>query len=234
MASEDKLREQVGRKLTKRQKPQRRVSLDVPDRFKNVGDAHEDYTAPQSFGNLNMNQSMFSLVTRVGSQADLRARVEENASSGSESEEQHHKPTTTKLSKHKRKISESRLLRSIPRLHVRSNKEKISEDENGQDQMSSSQILPPKPHMAPELPASPKLPSVTSSGRKEEDKSEQVDGGSERLSRQGRRSRHGSVVSSKHLPLVSLEQRLKEIFEFDHVESVIAGRYPSFCSMMLG
>jgi sterol 3beta-glucosyltransferase len=70
------LRKSLGHKLTKRKVDTRRVSLDVPERLKDVGDDDkEDVTAATN--NRYLNQSIFSLITAAGSTVDFQSRFDE-------------------------------------------------------------------------------------------------------------------------------------------------------------
>lgn len=150
MHPEEELKRRVGRKLTKkRRKLQRAPTVEIPQRFQDGDDAHDDVAAPRGQQAPYMNQSVFSMIAAAGSKADFHSRFDEESSdSDGESRQQPpnasraereiageepEKPTedgqpgvisTAKAEKHRRKLSEHRLLRSLPKLTMRTNKEK--------------------------------------------------------------------------------------------------------------
>lgn len=172
MATEGRPHERVTRKLTKKRKESRRVSLDIPDRFKDGEDAHEDVTAPTRKDTMSMNQSLFSMIARAGqqSQTDLRTMQEvdsgESEDEGKQRAPYHSLDGAARLSrissandfqhpddlhgskpsggKHRRALSEHKLLRSLPKLKM-SNRKENKTDTQPTDRMSSSQFLPPRP-----------------------------------------------------------------------------------------
>lgn len=231
MASEDGLRERVGRKLTKRPKEPRRVSLDVPDTLKDGQDVNEDASAaPRGREIWSMNQSLFSMIARTSSQADLHTRLDQIASSESEDEPTAGGEKTQRItspgrrtaagfaSRHRRRISDHKLLKSLPRLRSR----KSDRDPSTDAHMSASQILPSRPAPDTQAETIHRATSVSNKGSKETDESEESRTGS--LSRLGRRSRQGTASDSpRPQDKTLLEKRLKEIFQFDEVESLLAG-----------
>ncbi|KAF1985802.1 glycosyltransferase family 1 protein [Aulographum hederae CBS 113979] len=151
MASEDGLRERLGRKLTKQRAGGRRISMDLPDRFQDGDDAEEDVTAPKTGKGIYGQQSLFSLIAAAGSSTNVLSKLNE---SDEESDDDEKSPTITqsmvspgqpaqsaRISKGK--LSKGSLLQSLPKLRLRSSKEKSESPEI--DPMSSSQILPPRP-----------------------------------------------------------------------------------------
>ncbi|KAF2495161.1 UDP-glucose:sterol glycosyltransferase [Lophium mytilinum] len=243
MASEDGLKEKVGRKLTKRRKEHKRVSLDIPERFKDGEDAQEDVTAPKSKETMAMNQSLFSMITRAGGRSQTDLRTTHEVDSGDSDEEggpssRYHgldgaarlsrlstistwdnsagtsEDTKEKDSKHRKSLSENKLLKSLPRLNI---KRRESKKDRSSDPMSSSQILPPRPTDASEENILDKQKIRTKVLPEPE---------AQRLPLEPQRSRHGSTSSSsKAKAPVTLAQRLMEIFEFDSLEEVIS-EYP--------
>jgi len=158
MASEDRLREKVGRKLTKRKGGAgRAVSMDIPERFKDGEDADEDFAAtgenqPVTYG----QQSIFKMVAAAGSKTDMSSSPYDE----SEEESDEEKPATTQPisstsdshrestsgnerppGKKEHKSSKSRLFQSLPKLRLKKEKAEAQHE----DRMSSSQILPPRP-----------------------------------------------------------------------------------------
>ncbi|KAF2819680.1 sterol 3-beta-glucosyltransferase [Ophiobolus disseminans] len=253
MALQDRGRDRSSRKLTKTRKATskqaRGMSLDMPDRFRDGDDAHEDVTAPKNSDTQAMNQSIFSMIARAGqqSQVDL-GRLPEVDSGDSDDEGKRKTPyhsldgaarisrlntandfhapaegaqdDKTGQSKHKRALSENKLLRALPRLRTASRKENRSEGQHA-DQMSSSQFLPPRA-VANSSPIPPgEQPPLT--------KSNTTPGGEihvEKSGDSGRRSRHGSSAgAAKSNEPVTLAKRIQNIFEFDQVEEIIS-EYP--------
>lgn len=229
------------------------MSLDMPERFKDGDDAQEDVTAPKRNNAMSMNQSLFSMIARAGqhSQTDLGA-MQEADSGDSEDEgkrrasyqgldgaarlsrlssandfqsaaEEPHEKAMGK-GKHRRTLSENKLLRSLPKLKVSSRKEARPDSQRAQ-QMSSSQFLPPKP--SPTL--SPTVPDKAPSKAKDKQK-EKGAANEETNVRQGfstgRRGRNESAAGlDKSQEPVTLAKRIQQIFEFDEVEEVIS-EYP--------
>ncbi|KAF2201677.1 UDP-glucose:sterol glycosyltransferase [Delitschia confertaspora ATCC 74209] len=227
MGSEERGREKVGtpRKLTKRRRESRRVSLDIPDRFKDGDDAEDDVTAPKTKGAISMNQSMFSMIARAGqqSQPDL-ATMPEVDSGDSDDAGKRKLPyrglsgaarlsrlsTTTVFQRpkddtvHRRALSEHKLLRSLPKLKI---SRKEGKKQGTIDEMSSSQILPQR--LLEEEP-------FTNSQNEQ----------AERPHSSSRRGRHDSSASTiKSKPALTLANRLQQIFDFENPEEVIS-EYP--------
>jgi len=249
MASDGRGREKVGRKLTKRRREPRRVSLDIPDRFKDGEDAQDDVTAPKSKDGISMNQSIFSMIARAGqqSQTDL-ATMPELDSGDSDDEAKRDIPYRSldgaaRLSrlntindfqkpldeidngdqpntKHRRGFSEHKLLRSLPKLKMSSRKEGRKEAPS-EDLMSSSQIL-----SRPSVDTGIELPVGENQTQKHKQKPRAGEEPySDRPRPSSRRSRHGSVAStSKPKPIVTLAKRLQQIFDFETPEDIISGR----------
>lgn len=250
MASEERPRERVTRKLTKKRREPRRISLDIPERFRDGDDAQEDVTAPKRKDTMPMNQSIFSMIARAGqqSQTDL-GTMREVDSGDSEDEDKRRIPYHSldgmarlsristsndfqhlpedvdegkaSSSKHRRALSEHKLLRSLPKLKIHNRKESKSEAQPT-DRMSSSQILPPRP------------PENESAGTSQDErplkhKSKVTPGQEihvEKRASSGRRSRHGSSVGvPKGKAPVTLAKRLQQIFEFESLEEVISGMF---------
>ncbi|ESZ94085.1 hypothetical protein SBOR_5505 [Sclerotinia borealis F-4128] len=132
MAPDEELKKRVSRKLTKRRKEGHQVTMELPERFRDGDDADEDCTAPH--GNAyNMNQSVFGMIAAAGSKVDFNARFDAQSSdeeddsekptrqsSESHINESRTDPTTGKVDGHRRKLSESKLVRSFSRMGSRS------------------------------------------------------------------------------------------------------------------
>jgi len=248
MVSEDRPRERPGRKLTKKRRESRRVSLDIPEHLKDGADADEDVTAPKRNTAMSMNQSIFSMIARAGqqSQTDLGTMVEEDSEDsedeGKRNTQLHGLDGAARLSrissihdfhnpveeaesskapknKHRRALSDHKLLRSLPRLKVSSRKESKSEA-LPEDQMSSSQFLPPRPTGDDSTKVIKDEPLFRHKSRATPGEEIHV----EKRSGTDRKAKLGSTAG---VPIgkdsVTLAKRLQEIFEFGEVEDVISG-----------
>ena len=232
-------------------KQARGMSLDMPDRFKDGDDAQEDVTAPKRNDTMSMNQSIFSMIARAGQQSQVDLGTMHEVDSGDSDDEAKKKTPYHSLdgaarisrlstandfqappgdlpegktgpSKHKRALSENKLLRSLPKLKMAgSRKENRSEGQHA-DQMSSSQFLPPRP------PAASSSQTPTSE-QPLKAKSKITPGNEihvEKSRSSGRRSRLGSSAGvAKSEEPGTLAKRIQHIFEFDEVEEVIS-EYP--------
>ncbi|OBT79468.1 hypothetical protein VF21_02015 [Pseudogymnoascus sp. 05NY08] len=136
--SHEDIKKRVGRKLTKKRREDRRVTMEIPQRFEDGDDADEDCTAPKGQNGL-INQSVFGMIAAAGSQADFHARFDGQDSDDEEDEttelddasrpsEASSDPVTTKpltderISRHRfhrRKLSDSKLLRSLSQLGIK-------------------------------------------------------------------------------------------------------------------
>jgi sterol 3beta-glucosyltransferase len=234
----------LNRKRRDSRREARGMSLDVPERFRDGDDAQEDVTAPKRTNTMSMNQSLFSMIARAGQQSQADLGTMQEVDSGDSDDGGKHKATyrnldgaarlsrlssandfqspaadfhdaTAEKGKHRRTLSENKLLRSLPKLKLSSRKEARSESHRA-DQMSSSQFLPPKPS-PDDLPSPPP---------KTKDKNKMTAGDDIRVEKgknSGRKSRHGSTAGlAKSKAPVTLAQRIQQIFEFEEVEEVIS------------
>lgn len=249
MASEEKSRDKMSRKLTKKRRESRRVSLDIPERFKYGDDAEVDVTAPKRKDTMSMNQSIFSIIARAGQQSQTDLGTMREVDSGDSDDDDGKKPAhyhsldgaarLTRIStandfqnrpdsldgsgalgsKHKRALSDHKLLRSLPKLKLPGKKEE-KKDAAAKDRMSSSQILSPQ---SPE----PKSPETSQDERPLASKRRAVPGQEIHIEKRrppSRKSRHGSIAGlTKTKAHVSLANRLQQIFEFESLEEVISG-----------
>ncbi|KAF7455509.1 Sterol 3-beta-glucosyltransferase [Pyrenophora tritici-repentis] len=251
MASQDRGRDKISRRTSRKMKESRResrgMSLDMPERFKDGDDAQEDVAAPKRSNTVSMNQSLFSMIARAGQQSQVDLATMQEADSGESDDEG--KPKTafrglegaarlSRLSsannfqppaedtnegtvdkrKHRRTLSENKLLRSLPKLKLSNRKE--ARDGQRSDQMSSSQFLPPKPPST-ELPTPPSDQSPKTDIKEKPTTGEEIR--SEKSKSSGRKSRHGSSAGlAKSKTTVTLAQRVQQIFEFEEVEEVIS------------
>ena len=154
MASgEDDPKRRVSRKLTKKPRlPTRMPSAHIPERLRHGDDDQEDVTAPAAGTRgppQSMNQSIFSMVAAAGSRTDFHARFDESSDSEDEDEQdrgrshktsyvgggvdilESNQSTNTILEKasgeekkHKRKLSEHKLLQAFPKLSLKIQKGK--------------------------------------------------------------------------------------------------------------
>ena len=220
--------------------------MDMPERFKDGDDAHVDVTAPKRNNTMSMNQSVFSMIARAGQQSQTDLRTMHNIDSadsddGGQGRMPHHsldsaarlsrlssandfqdspersQDDKTIQSKHRRKLSEHKLLRSLPKLS-KLGREQVKPQGRSTDQMSSSQFLP---HRAsgttsptPRLPETPLKPVSSEETQRVKPRSP------------GSRSRHGGLSgSTKNKTHATLAGRIQQIFEFKQVEEVIS-EYP--------
>lgn len=242
MASEDGLRERLGRKLTKRKAGDRKVSMEIPEHFRDGDDAHEDVTAPKGKNAAQyMHQSIFSMITAAGggAQVNYQSRFDDDPSESEEDGDgdrpehtgqqapmsdgtQENKQASQAPSSSRRK---SKLLRSIPRL----NKMRRPKDqrEPSTDLMSSSQILPPRKQSEVDAGNNDDTARGGSEApvlsRMMTARAEMEEADPESPVHQAK----GEVDVGTHSVAspVSLAQRLKEIFDFDEPEEVIT-EYP--------
>ncbi|KAJ9667911.1 Sterol 3-beta-glucosyltransferase [Coniosporium apollinis] len=231
--------DKAGRSLRRPGRPLRRVSVEIPDRLKGGEDEEEDVTAPKTLETQYMNQSVLSLITRVGSNMDQRSHFDENQSSGSEDEDVPAQPRTAASTvlftgapqrgrgqeregnKSGPKPSHQRLFKSVPKLSLLRPIKERKTARMSMDGMSDSQILPEQ--------------------QSEEDTPEQLHGVAPVMSRilqaeanmeasEGPREKRaserdvGQKIPQSKTP-VSLPQKLMDIFEFEAPEEVIA-EYP--------
>ena len=238
-------KKRVGRRLSKKPKPLHRLpSNHVPERFKYGEDANEDVTAPKY-----MNQSIFSMIAAAGSRTDFNARFDESSDSSEDDEanketvnedhsqrpaaegqsqpsvhrladpERSSRKLTKKENVHKPKSLEHKLLKSLPKLGLKTPKERGMEpqqqvnvnDGNSSGHVTGTRHLTPRdaPMMSRMLEAQAELSAS--------------DIGSEPTTPSGetvhKRGRAGSS------PATLLATRLMEIFGFDEPEDVVS-EYP--------
>ncbi|KAI4909740.1 Sterol 3-beta-glucosyltransferase [Alternaria conjuncta] len=248
--SQDSTSRRMSRKRKDSRRETRGVSMDVPERFRDGDDAQEDVTAPKRNNTMSMNQSLFSMIARAGQQSQTDLGTMQEVDSGDSDDGGKKAPyrnldgaarlsrlssandfqspagdldgPTVEKGKHRRTLSENKLLRSLPKLKLSSRKEALS-DSRRSDQMSSSQFLPPKPS-PDDLPTPPSEPKPKTKDKTKVAAGEETHTDKGRSS--GRRSRHGSSAGpAKSKAPVTLAQRIQQIFEFEEVEEVIS-EYP--------
>ncbi|KAF2195481.1 glycosyltransferase family 1 protein [Zopfia rhizophila CBS 207.26] len=249
MTFEERVRDKGGRKLTKRRRESQRVSLDIPERFKDGDDAQEDVTAPKRKDIMSMNQSIFSMIARAGQQSQTDLATMQEVDSGDSDDDgkravpyhsfdgaarlsrlntanDFRKPlddledTRTLEGKHRRALSEHKLLRSLPKLKFSGRKED-KRTSLATERMSSSQILPPRP-------LEDESTATSQDEYPKKQKGKVFPGQDIRVEKQPslRRSRRSSTTGiSKGKAPVTLAKRLQQIFEFEDLEDVIS-EYP--------
>jgi sterol 3beta-glucosyltransferase len=254
MASQDRGRDRYSRRSIKKRKDAgtalRGLSLDIPERFKDGDDAHEDVTAPKRNDTMSMNQSIFSMIARAGQQSQVDLGTMQEVDSGDSDDDGKRKTPyrgldgaarLSRLStandfqapredapaekagqpKHRRALSDNKLLRSLPKLKMSSRKEPRPEGQHA-DQMSSSQFLPPPP--TPDTPKELPASEQASMGKARATSGE--DAHVEKLRSSNRRSKQGGTASlAMSKGPVTLAARIQQIFEFEEAEEVIS-EYP--------
>ncbi|KAG0647138.1 Autophagy-related 26 [Hyphodiscus hymeniophilus] len=218
MAPEEDLKKRVARRLTKRRKEGHRVTMELPERFREDGDdVEQDCTAPPD-SKAFMNQSVFGMIAAAGSQVDFNARFDaqssdeedesaEPSTQSSEQDVQVHKTRQDKPSgkteKHKRKFSEHKLLRSISGLGSKSKTK--SPPKGGSPARGSLESHSPK-----------------SSGQLRIEMLRMLEAREELSMRPSFDMKRPSLdrrdTDGENVPPSSLAKRLKEIFEFEKAE----------------
>jgi sterol 3beta-glucosyltransferase len=236
MSSQDATtKRKVSKKLVKRQAiPERKKSLQYPPGLEPGDDVDDDVTAPKGAPQfMNPNQSVYSLIKAAGSKKDFHARFDDESSSSSSDTEredagtnkytregassalpQDEQQRSLDVKKTRGRHADSKLRRSLPKLSIRSKKEK--------DYMIHSTILPSQvdgqnaqlqhstPRDAPVM--SRMLEAQSMLDEAAEDAVKEVKEEDEMLASQGRNQ-------------VGLKERLQEIFGFDSAEEVVS-EYP--------
>lgn len=228
-----------GRKLLKKRKPLRQASVQYPERLQPGEDAQEDVTAPNGKIPQSINQSVFSMIAAAGSKSEFHARFNDD-SSGSEDEPDSAEPPGTvadkveeaskavsqeqqesqvnrsKSSVEKQKKLDTKLRRSLPKLNLRTIKEKTY--------MSRSSILPSATDGSPERPttiATPRDAPVMSRMLEAQAQISSSTADLRSTTRLLEAPRPGEATEEKSK--TSLKARLMEIFNFARPEEVVAG-----------
>lgn len=236
MPPEQESKERIRRKLTKRRKPQRYSSVQYPERLKEGEDAQEDVTATKGQPAQFANQSVFSMIAAASSKTDFHSRFDDESSDSGEephtrppvvekripstSPQEHHLDQhddaieTAAQNRHEHKSHEHGILRSLPKLSLRTIKEK--------NYMSQS-----------EMPLSSEHPSSTGSSKRVTPRDAPVM--SRMLEAEAQLDTSTELTAPKRKSLKDLEEtysrggksslakRLKEIFSFVIEEEVISG-----------
>ena len=229
MAPEEDLKKRVARKLTRRRKEGHQVTMEIPERFRDGDDADEDCTALHGT-NAYMNQSVFGMIAAAGSQVDFNARFDGQSSDDEEESSELSSESTAlevnktqpgkqsgKPEKHKRKFSEHKLLRSIPRLGGKS-KSKSSPKYSGSVPPEQASEPATSDHTSDVHFSRPYSRDAPVMSRMLEAKAEMSMRPSFDLPRDTDNGESGPS---------SLSKRLMEIFHFEKAEDVIEG-IPTF------
>ncbi|KAK7533162.1 sterol 3-beta-glucosyltransferase [Phyllosticta citribraziliensis] len=237
-SSEYMVGEGSSRKPNRKPKEPRRISFEIPERLRHGDDEDEDVSAPKSNDPRYTHRSVFDLITKAGSIANLKSRFTHDEVSESEDEdipwmkrsgERPRDLVTDGASdpkaqtldsthrKHRSALSHSKILRPITKLRLRPSKDRSSTAPD--DAMSSSQILPERPPKG-DLPMTNKEEDEQSMSRQMRAKAglEASALGSDL------RKVHSSFDddSSPEKGLEELAQRLMEIFQLSEREEVIS------------
>ncbi|KAF2232796.1 glycosyltransferase family 1 protein [Viridothelium virens] len=226
----------LGRKAIKKS-PQR--SFDIPDRLRDGPDAQDDVTAPKGSAAPYSHQSVFSMIAAAGRKRDFNTRFDEESSEDEAPGEADRKgrvdttlspPTISEVEaptqdtdqkrKHRRKLSEHKLLRSLPKLSLKGSKERKS----SANPMTQSQFLPPKE-------AKESIEQTTESPRNDVPVMSQILKAEQEMDLSEYRAdvRVSTDTTTPRRPKrrasTTLAERLKDIFGFDAPEEVIS-EYP--------
>lgn len=246
----------VSRKLFKRRHKEPATSVDMPEHLKSANDTgEEEITATSGDGPpmyMDMNQSIFGLITAAGSRLDFTDRFnspssdeeddDDESSSESDDESEHVARATTlgghaKLPdsnddkhkhkrRHRRSLSKRRLLRSLPAL-PRLAKSRLSRNRSKSpappvDSRSDASNSIARSDDDDDAADSDKGPAPMMS-RMLEARAEMAARPSFDLERLSGEGRSSSDIEGEVSPLA---RKLKEIFEFDEPEEVIEGMQP--------
>ena len=229
------------RKLVKR-RPHYSSSVHFPERLREGPDVNEDVTGGKETQRLN--QSVFNMVATAGSQVDFHARFDEVSSESDEDHASSPLPNNrdegqavlgnderslsrkadvpesnsikAKETEKKKRTGERRLFKSLPKLNLRSVREK--------DPMSISQILPPR-GAAPPGDVSPISTSSKVTPRDAPVMSRMLEAEAQMKSSTGPVDPNSPADKAPDHIGSTLARRLMEIFAFEEPEEVIA-EYP--------
>jgi sterol 3beta-glucosyltransferase len=239
MAGSDDIKKIIGRKLTKKRRELSRPPVNVPDKFKDGDDAQEDVAAPKGASAQYMNQSVFSIIAAAGSKVDFNARFDDDSSDseedGTQSKESQAKveaeqagkdgqeASTIKsgMGKHRRKLSEHKLLKSLPKLNLRTIKER-----NYMSQSARASTSPES--MSPRSRATPREAPVMSQMLQAQAQLKSPD------ALDDLQEEDSALSDEKDTnPSSALSKRLMEIFEFEKPERVISGKFLLFLERIM-
>ena len=237
MAPEPTLPRRVGRKLTKRRKPERYPSVLYPERLKEGDDVQDDVTAAKGQPAQYVNQSVFSLITAAGSKVDFNARFDEDSSDSDEeaadpntiirnnaapvpsNEAAHVRPDTVMegagpSSQDDDKDTKHRAPRSLPKLSLRTIEEKNYMSQSSLP-TTSGQRIPSEGHQGFTPRDAPVMSKML--------EAQAQLGSSTNLSGTEKDDSERSTQDKNDLGRTTLVRRLMEIFGFESPEEVIAG-----------
>ncbi|KAI1486658.1 hypothetical protein F5X96DRAFT_219347 [Biscogniauxia mediterranea] len=109
---EDATRRRINRRLLKKRKEGHRPTMELPDRFKDLGDDADEDVIPPNHGAqlfMNMNQSIFGLIAAAGSTVDFNDRFE--GQSSDEEDEVHTHDDKEAKGKQREDVSKTTILR---------------------------------------------------------------------------------------------------------------------------
>ena len=243
MAPEEDFKKRIGRKLTKKRTFSRIPSVKLPEKFKDGDDAQQDVTATRGVNAQYMNQSVFSMIAAAGSKVDFNSRFDDESSDSDEEQDELAKPgvqehptgtppkerveksqgkegTKAGPGQHRRKTSEPKLFRSIPKLKLRTTKEK--------NYMSQSSHLPFDEALSPTGSARSTTPRDAPVMSRILEAEARLSSSPTNLEPVGK-----TIDKLQDVPeednSSSLAIRLMEIFGYEKPEKVIAGRsFPCF------
>ena len=225
-------KKRTGRKLVKKNRPQRASSLHYPERlkFRDGEDVHEDVTASKGQPPQHLNQSVFSMIAAAGSKVDFHARFEEGSSDSEEGEDlcsgakdladdfsREHEdgktyiPPVIQAPDHRcGEFPADRSVRSVPKFNLRTIQEKSGLSETSQ--VSPDELISPVSNMTPRN--APVMSMMLHAQAQLITSNTGIQTRAEGLG-----IPRGTVEPS------SLATRLKEIFGFEEPEEVISGMW---------
>lgn len=230
----------TGRKLTKKRKPQRNPSVQYPDRLKVGDDAHDDVTAVKGQPLQQMNQSVFSMIAAAGSKVDFHARFEDESSDSEEEDDQSAVPCELEmqnadvlsyenvgeqedqrsrgqmLGKQQWQLREHTGLKYLPKLNLRTIKEK-----NYMSEISDVPFAEPPSSISSPTSITPRDAPVMSRMLEAQ---AQLGASAEGLNIPKVETDSPGEPNSSNGPS-NLVIRLKEIFGFEKPEEVISGMF---------
>ena len=246
-STDEDSKRRVSKKLQKRRRddhPAHTSAMELPERLKGGDDeSEEEVVAPQGpgmFMNMNMNHSIFGLIAAAGSQVNFNDRFE-GQSSDEDDDGDSDKPgkgRDTNISKttvfrkpkssadgkgdrHKRKLSEHKLLKSLPALP------RLSRSKSKKESTKLFAQTEEPAEMDIETSTSPAIEITGEGSRLAPVMSRMLEARAEMSSRpsfdldtlSGEKAKDGGAEEGPSL----LAKKLMEIFEFDQPETVIEG-----------
>lgn len=226
-----------GKKLQKRNVPPNRIpSYQLPARLRFSEDAQEDVTAPVRGTGAPaqyMNQSIFGMIAAAGSRTDFNQRFDESSDSETERAGKEQRSIGRRVSKNtpkgdddnealadeskpsdarkKKRLSLQRLTQSVPKLSLRTSKVRQPPPLTDQNSDNSGDEYTGDPRDAPMM-------SRLLTAEAKFEASEEVAAEDSRSKKSLEKARNRAESS----PATLLALRLKEIFDFEKPESVVA------------